>query len=82
MFQYWVTELNNKNYLQICNQSQITARYVEKNQEYDSRYPFGWCVCAFDLAICLGTSCLELSKEFGIFYLTFHTDIEIVMPPK
>ena len=39
------------------------------SQEYDSCYPFIWCVCAFDFAIWLRTFRFEFSSEFSIFVI-------------
>ena len=46
------------------------------SQEYDSFYPFVWCVWTIDFAIWFGTFLFEFSSEFSIFvFLLFSEQI-------
>ena len=52
-------------------------------EEYDSCYPFLWCIWAFDFAIWLETFRFEFSSEFSIFrILLFTLNSKIKRDPK
>ena len=40
-----------------------------QSQEYDSCYPFVWCVWAFGFVIFMGLSILNFFSEFSIFVI-------------
>ena len=47
----------------------LHLRMPVPNQEYDSCFPFLWCVLSFDFAIGSGTFRFEYSSEFSIFVI-------------
>ena len=47
----------------------LHKRMPVPSQEYDSWYPFVWCVWAFDFAIWLGIFRFEFSSKFSIFVI-------------